>query len=189
MDLSTITVDDFKSLFSRDFPFLPTLVNTKTYKLGAVVYYTPTETFYTSLANSNTALPTDVTKWSVNADEDINDYVSDTDITRAMAEARIIFNQDLFGDDDTIKMMYLYLTAHFLVNDIRTAGNSFGGASYSVASRSVGNVSESYAIPKAYADNPTYSFLTQSGYGTKYLTLLIPRLIGGVSWVAGATRP
>jgi hypothetical protein len=53
----------------------------------------------------------------------------------------------------------------------------------------VGNVSESYSIPHAYMDNPVYSFYTQSAYGLKYLSLVLPGIVGNVVAVGGATQP
>lgn len=188
MELSQITPDDFRSLFKRDFSYLPLWKPSKPYKIGDIVYYAANYSFYKSLAAANTAIPTDATKWEL-SDTDESDYVSDSDICRAMQEARLNFNQALFGPCDQVKMMYLYLTAHYLVNDIRAAGNTTGGSTYAVMDRQVGNVRESYAIPKAYTDNPLYAFLTQSAYGTKYLNALIPRMIGNIGVVCGATLP
>lgn len=189
MDLGTITVSDFKALFSRDFPFLPSWVAGKPYKIGAVVYWKPTDLFYTSKENVNTAVPTDAAKWDIAASETQDDYILDEDICRAFVEARMNFNKDLFGEDEFVKMMLLYLVAHFVVMDTRTRANAFAFSTYAMSSRSAGGVSESYSIPKAYTDNPRYAYLTQTGYGTKYLNMLIPSLIGNFAIAGGATTP
>jgi len=189
VELSLIMPDDFRNLFKRDFNYLPYWKPSKPYKIGDVVYYKTTDSFYKSIVAANIAVPTDDTKWALDQEIDSSDYISDDDICRAMQEAQLNFNPALFGSDDQVKMMYLYLTAHFLVNDIRAAGNTTGGSTYAVASRTVGNVSESYSIPKSYTENPQFAFLTQSAYGTKYLNALIPRMIGGVTVVCGATLP
>lgn len=121
---------------------------------------------------------------------DADEYVLDSDIQKAFMEAQILFNQALFGSNADITLVYLYLTAFFLVNDIGTAGaglSSTGG--FPVSSRTVGSVSESYEIPKAYVDNPTYSFYAKNGYGLKYLNLVLPMLVGNVGAVYGGTRP
>lgn len=143
MDLSTITVSDFKALFVRDF-----------------TYGTTTDT------------------------------VMDADITRAFSEAKANFNQGLFDSDDTLKLAYLYLTAHYMVLDIRgSIAGIAGGGEYSVASKSAGSVSESYAIPQAYMDNPLLSYLAKTSYGQKYLSIVLPRLVGNIGAVAGWTMP
>lgn len=152
MDLGTITVADFKSLFSRGFSYLPS----------------------TTDPNS----------------EGAKDYILDSDITTAFAETKMVFNQALFGSDDRIKLAYLYLTAHYLVNDLRTASQGLNSSGeFAVKSRSVGNVSESYDIPKSYSDNPNLMFYTKTGYGMKYLSFVLPNLVGNVGVVAGWTQP
>jgi hypothetical protein len=139
MDLSTITVNDFKGFFSRDFSY---------------------------------------------------SEVSDCDIEKAFKEAKIVFNQGLFSNDESIEIGYLYLTAHYLVNDLRAAlAGLEGSAMFIVSSRSVGSVSESYDIPQAYKDNPLFTFYTTSSYGMKYLSLILPVMVGNVGVVAGTTRP
>lgn len=188
MDLGTITVDDFKCLFKRDFPCLPVWSASKVYNTGAKVYYEITDLFYSCKANGTTALPTDATKWDVVTD-DVNNYISDDDIERAFSEAKMLFNQSLFGEDDQIKMAFLYLAAHYVVNDARTAASADGRAYFNMTSRTVGNVSESFSIPVSYADNPMFNFLSQSGYGVKYLQFLLPAMVGGVGVVCGGTTP
>lgn len=192
MDLDTVTVADFKSFFRRDFPYLPEWSNTTLYNALAVVYYTTTALFYVSKANGNTGnLPTDTTKWDLQIPQsNIDDYVLDDDIDKAFSEAKMLLNQGLFGSDEDIRIGYLYLTAAYLVNDLRASMSGIMSSGYfPVSSRSVGNVSESYDIPDAWRDNPSYSFLSQSAYGQKYLSLVLPNLVGNVGAVLGRTLP
>lgn len=149
LDLSTITVADFKSFFPRDFPY-------------SAVY-----------------------------DPNNPNYVTDNDITKAFAEAQISLNQALFTSDANIRIGYYYLTAHYLVNDLRTAaqGAGPGGADFPVSGRTVGSVSEQYAIPEAYTADPLLSFFTQTRYGMKYLALVLPKLVGNIGVVCGTTTP
>jgi len=143
MDLSTITVSDFKALFVRDFTY------------GAT-----------------------------------SDKIMDADISRAFSEAKANFNQSLFSDDDILKLAYLYLTAHYMVLDLRTSMSGIaGGGEFSVASKSAGSISESYAIPAAYIDNPLLSYFAKTGYGQKYLSIVMPRLVGNIGAVGGWTNP
>ncbi len=137
MDLASITVADFKSLFFRDFP-----------------------------------------------------TAQDADITKAFAEAQVLLNQALFTTDANIKLGYLYLTAHFLCNDLKAARAGIDStASFPVNSRTVGSVSESYTIPAIYTENPILQFYTTSAYGMKYLALVYPLLTGNIGIVAGWTDP
>lgn len=190
MDLSTITVADFKALFRRDFPYLPEYDDTELYNAGDRVYLTSTKLFYDCIVNGTTGVtPTDASPWALVADS-IDNYVLDEDITKAFAEAKIGLNQSLFTSDENIEIGYLYLTAHYLVNDIRAAVSGLSGTGdFTLSSRSVGNVSESYSIPQAYLDNPIYQFYTKSPYGLKYLALVLPLLVGNIGTVAGATSP
>ncbi len=142
--LDTITVEDFKNYFYRDFSFAT----------------------------------------------DQSDYtkIVDADIEKAFGEAYASFNEDLFSTQDEKNMVFLYLTAFYLVLDIKnsTAGlnSSFNGI---VSSKSVDNVSESYYIPEWMKNNPLYSTYMTNGYGMKYLNLLYPRLVGNIFISKGAT--
>lgn len=190
MDLDTITVNDFKALFYRDFPYLPAYDNSELYNAGSRVYYTPTKLFYDCKVNGTTGiLPTVATNWDAVSDS-LDNYVMDIDIEKAFDEAKITFNQALFSTEENIKIGFLYLTAHYLVNDLRTALKGISAtAFFPVQSRSVGSVSESYGIPQSYLTSPILSFYTQSAYGLKYLNMILPHLIGNVIGIAGGTRP
>jgi hypothetical protein len=134
-------------------------------------------------------LPTVTANWDIVSDN-VDNYVLDADIEKAFNEAKITFNQSLFSSEENVKIGFLYLTAHYLVNDLRAALKGLSGtAAFPLQSRSVGSVSESYGIPEMYLKNPVYSFYTQSAYGLKYLNLILPQLVGNVVSVMGATRP
>lgn len=110
-----------------------------------------------------------MTNWALYNDN-VNNYVSDDDILRAFSEARQIFNPDFFSDDATAEMYFYYVAAHFLVMDLNNAANSLSmGYANFTQSKSVGSVSESYAMPQWMQDNPIYAMLGQTGYGRKYL--------------------
>lgn len=116
------------------------------------------------------------------------DYVMDSDITKAFAEATINFNEGLFGTDESLKITFLYLAAHYLVNDLQTAQQGAGSNGYfPVNSRSVGGVSESYSIPKWMIDDPILGLYATTRYGQKYISLIKPLLIGNVVVLEGAT--
>ena len=56
-----------------------------------------------------------------------------------------------------------------------------------VQSKSVGSVSESYAIPQWMLNNPSYSMYAVNGYGRKYLSLIRPYLLGTIILSKGRT--
>lgn len=189
MDLSTITTAQFQAQFWRDFPYLPVYDPTVAYGVNQVTTYN--SVFYNALQNNliNVTPGSDGTKWQKVAGC-LTDYVNPLDITNAFAEAQVIFNQGLFGDDATVTLAYLYLTAHYLVNDLRTASqgvNSTG--TFAVTSKSAGSMSESYEIPEKYMQNPQLQFLTTTGYGMKFLSFVIPTLVGNIGAVCAQANP
>lgn len=116
------------------------------------------------------------------------EYVTDDDIEKAFIEADMNFNESLFGEDNALKTCFLYLSAHYLVNDLQTAGDGINSAGYfPVSSRSVGSVSESYAIPEWMMKDPNLGSFTTTRYGQKYLSLIKPLLIGNVQVYTGNT--
>ena len=147
-----ITVDDFKTWFTRDFS-----------------YSTPVG----MTAPSASATCRDVTN---------------NDITKGFIEATMNFNESLFSDDDSLKMCYVYLTAHYLVNDLQTASAGVNSAGqFPVNSRSAGPLSESYAIPEWMLRDPVLGSFMTTRYGQKYLSLIKPLLIGNVTVYTGST--
>jgi hypothetical protein len=188
MDLTTITVSDFKALFRRDFPFLTSYDATKIYNLNDETFYNGL--FYQAKADGITGvLPSVAASWNKIPDSQDN-YILDTDINNAFAEAQMLLNQGLFGSDAQVKIGYLYLTAHLLANSIRTASQgvqSVGGMI--VNSRTVGGVTEAYTVPQDYIDDPVLAVYTSSGYGMKYLGMVIPALRGNIGVVGGWTNP
>lgn len=183
-NIDNITVNEFKNLFTRDFPYLPAYVSFKTYFKDDVVFYS--ENFFKSLKDNNTDLPSVNTSWSAYNDNKDN-YISDSDIERAFIEAKALFNHKLIKDEDTCKMLFLYITAHFLVTDVNNASNGFNmGYNGFVSSKSVGSVSESYNVPTWATNNPIFSSLATTGYGRKFLTLYTPYITGGAMLVKGA---
>lgn len=180
-----VSTTDFQDLFSRDFPYLPVYVEGKAYFTNDIVYYEPN--FYQSLTDGNTTLPTDTDNWQLYNDT-VDNYIQDSDILRAFNEAKINFNANLFSDDDTIKMVFLYLAAHYLVVDLNNSMNPLAmGFMGFTQSKSVGSVSESYALPSFATNNQVLSQYMQTGYGRKYVSLISPYLIGNIMLIRGRT--
>ena len=187
--LDTKSVQGFKSLFFRDFYYLPSWEVDKIYNSGDVVYYETNKLFYKCNSNGTVGgLPTGE-NWGLHCDDAL-DYIQDADITKAFQEATLSFNEGLVdGDCDQILFVYYYLTAHYLVNDIRTSSKGLNGTGEgTITSKSAGGVSVTYAIPEIYLNNPSFNFYTKSDYGIKYLNLVYPKLIGNVEVVKGRTQ-
>lgn len=208
MDLSTITVADFKAQFRRDFPYIPTYDGTQIYNSGDVVYFPPTNLFCQSIVDSLKGIAPVVEydkgfkydapgiqydkngKYWIKYITDIDNYIADQDITNAFAEAMVLFNQALFATDATQKLGFLYLAAHFLCNDINAArGGVNSTGRFMMTSRTVGSVSESYQVPQQFLDNPNLASYMTSAYGAKYLNMILPQLTGNVRAVWGGSQP
>lgn len=147
---STVTIEQFKGYFFRDFPFLPN-------------------------------------DCEISPEERYN-YVTDEDISKAMMQAQINANER-FGNNDNEKVfIFLHLVAFYLVMDLKNASAGVN-STYSglVASKSVGDVSESYNFPQWIVNSPLYSIYSQNGYGMKYLSLIIPYLSVTVLFSTGRT--
>jgi hypothetical protein len=122
------------------------------------------------------------------------DTVRDADITRALADANMLFNPGLWSTEEK-PTVYGLLAAHFLVTNIQAAGGASPGnqgkglASHgggTVESKSVGGVSVGFAVPDFVRQNPILSQLMRTDYGQKFLMLIYPRLVGNVAVISGS---
>lgn len=173
---NTVTTEDFKQYFFRDFSYLPLFMSYKAYMKGDIVYYENTGYLYESLIDNNETAPTNTTNWKRISGSKY-DYVTDEDIEKAMTQARVSGNSR-FGNNCNEKIyIYLHLVAFYLVMDWKNAhagvASAFGGM---VASKSVGDVSESYNFPTWLMNSPLYSLYSTNGFGMKYLALILPYL-------------
>ena len=178
----TVSVSDFKTQFPRFSPMYLPVWTEGTYFKGDIVYYSGL--FYQCIVENTTALPTVTTAWTLYNDSVLN-YTQDNDIQEAFSEAMINFNEGLFPDDATRKLVFLYLAAHYLTIDFNNALgiNQIG----IMTSKSVGSVSEGYTIPSWLLNNPALSMYASTGYGIKYASLIKPYLTGNVFIVKGRT--
>lgn len=181
----TVTIEEFKSYYFRDFPYLPTYEENKTYFTGDIVYFE--NEFYKSLSDNNTTEPTNSANWEVVKDN-IYNYVTDSDIQKALGQALLTADERFGGTDEEKITIFLHLVAFYLVMDIRNASTGVN-SSYAglVASKSVGDVSESYNFPNWVTNSPIYSIYSQNGYGMKYLSLIIPYLSCTILFSRGRT--
>ena len=110
--------------------------------------------------------------------------VIDQDITNALADSGVNFNQGLFADQASFNIGYLLLTAHFLVMTLRASSQGVSGQfSWLESSKSVGSVSQALSIPQRILDNPEFAYLTKTNYGAKFLMFILPQLSGQM-WVS-----
>jgi Protein of unknown function (DUF4054) len=119
--------------------------------------------------------------------------VRDKDVQLALDSAVAVFNTTLWLTEE-VKIAYLYASAHFLVSRIQSAGglnspNMGKGidnrGSSVVQSKSVGQVSLSYAINEKFKDDPILSQFLRTDYGQMYLSMLSGRLVGNLLVVPG----
>lgn len=185
MSIQDLTVEDFKELFSRNFPYLPLWVEGQAYFTGDEVYVAPN--FYQSLTDNNTQPVTDTENWQV-INDSVNNYVQDSDINKAWQEALVTFNQSIAGNNPD--MCFLYLVAFYLAYDLSLAASgAYGQITFPATSVSVGSVSESYYVPDVYLNNPILSFYARNGFGLKYLNMVYPNIIANVGVVGGWSLP
>lgn len=116
--------------------------------------------------------------------------VQDADITSGLNDAAINFNPALWADQASYNIGFLLLSAHFLCMNLRASSQGIAGQfEWDVQSKSVGNVSESFAIPQRILDNPEFSYLSKTSYGVKYLMFVLPQLSGQILIACGRTLP
>lgn len=143
--IDSITVTDFKTYFTRQFPYA--LVD----------------------------------------DPNNQEYITDADITTAFGQAKINFPVRLF-DEETGRIAYLFLTAHYLCMDMQMAESGIASTGqYIITSKSVGDVSASYGVPNKFLTDPFLNYFSTTQFGMKYLSMLYPRTVGAVNVVLGGT--
>ena len=117
-------------------------------------------------------------------------FVTDADINKAYGQASANFNTSLFTNDSDAEIAYFWLSAFYLIYDLQTSSKGLTSQSnFPISSKSVGSVSIGFTVPEKYARDPYLSIFTGNGYGLKYLSLLLPHLVGNMSAIGGATLP
>ncbi len=116
--------------------------------------------------------------------------ILDADINKAFGQTNFNISQDMFATQGNYQIAYMLLAAHYLVTDLRMSSQGLSGQySWAESSKSVGSVSQSFAIPQKILDNPFFAMLARTNYGAKYLELIMPLLAGQVGYVCGRTHP
>lgn len=118
------------------------------------------------------------------------DTVQDSDIDKAIGQASFSLNESLVGTQAEFDIVFLLLTAHYLVVDLRMSSQGIQGQyEWLVSSKSVGSVSVGLSIPDRIMKQPAFAMLSKTPYGAKYLELLLPRLAGQILAISGRTQP
>ncbi len=125
--------------------------------------------------------PTLVFTGGAGDESDLN-LVRDDDIEQAQADASFNVNQELFDSQGGWNRAFNYLTAHYLVEKLLAAGEGLASQyNWLTASKSVGDVSESFVIPDRIKDDPMLAAFSKTRYGAMYLSIISPLLIGNVA--------
>jgi len=137
------TVSEFKTFFSRDFPFGSTDAS-----------------------------------------------VMDSDIDRAQLQSSAFINEELFCTQEAYTLGFEYLTAHFMVMNLRASSQGINGQySWLQSSKSVGSVSEGLSIPDRIMQNPQFAMISKTNYGAEFLFMIMPMLCGQVMVLSSYTNP
>lgn len=119
---------------------------------------------------------------------DPDQNVIDGDLDRASLQASFNINPSIFETQTEYTLAFNLLMAHYLVMNLRTSSQGLSGKfEWLTASKSVGSVSISEAIPQKILDNPLFSVYASTGYGVQYLLMVYPRALGAVYTISGGT--
>lgn len=111
------------------------------------------------------------------------------DIANAFALVNVDINPSLWPDQPTYTQAYLYLTAHFLVTNLRNSTQGLNGQfNFTQNSKGVSNVNEGFAVPQWVQDHPKLGMYFKTNYGAMYMSLMMPYLIGPIFTVPGRTK-
>lgn len=187
MALINPTVNDFKTFFNRDFKYLPLWDENALYNIGNEVYYIITLLFYTCKVNGTIGLlknPSNSLYWTLYSDNILN-YILDNDIQRALDEATIQININLFTTQTMYSSAFLYLSAHIMVSNLINSKKGINNSyNWLLNSKAVADISGSYTIPLAILNNILFSSLSKTGYGIKYIELIYPLLLANSKFIA-----
>ena len=121
---------------------------------------------------------------------DPENNVLNSDITNAFNFTNFNINQALFQNQAQYTLGYLLLSAHYLVLNMRASSQGINGQyNFLEQSKGVGALNSSFAIPQRILDNPYWSMLTKTNYGSEYLQLLLPQLAGQMMNAFGTVLP
>lgn len=108
--------------------------------------------------------------------------VTNGDIMGALFDAGYNVNESLFGTQLEWSRAFNYLAAHMLVEKMLAAVQGLGAQySWLTTHKMVGNVMQSFAIPKKIMDDPFLAQFSTTRYGAMYLQIIMPYLVGNMA--------
>lgn len=112
--------------------------------------------------------------------------VQDNDIQKALDQQQNLINPCLFYNQAIYTQGALLMAAHFMVLNLRASAQGIAGKfDWLQSSKSVGGVSGSFSIPERLLENPEFSILVSTTYGTQFLYIVLPLLTGEMYSVYG----
>lgn len=115
--------------------------------------------------------------------------VTDQNVQQAIYDSAIFIQPLFFSNQDAYTQGFFWLSAHFLVMNLRAQTTGLQGqAPWLQSGKGVGSVNESFAIPQRILDNPELALLSKTYYGQKYLFFILPQLTGVCFTVYGRTH-
>jgi len=119
------------------------------------------------------------------------DSVNDFDIANALNDATVFnVSQELLGSQAAFTRAYLLLAAHYLCKNLLASGMGVGGkAEWLTQTKTVGPITESFAIPDRILKSPILSKLSVTTYGAQFLEFMAPQLIGNFATYNRITQP
>lgn len=128
---------------------------------------------------------------STGGDNTDDQKVTDFDIAGAFVTATAFnLTTGLWGSQAAFVRGYNLLTAHYLLQNLLAGGLGLHGrAEWLTKAKQVGNVSESFEVPKRILNSPFMSRLSKTTYGMQFLELVSPWIIANFQSYHRATLP
>lgn len=146
--------------------------------------------FRVTAAGAGYTLPPIVSMFGGAGDDTDLSFVRSKDLDRALLEASANFNPCLWESQAIFTMAFLYLAAHYLCRDMITAQQGLNSRyDWNTIGKHVGNVGEQFQVPAKVLQDPAFAYYSTTGYGAKYISLIMPRLIGNVGTHFRQTLP
>lgn len=121
---------------------------------------------------------------------DIDTSVRDKDILKGFQECNNQIKVKLPWSQASYTVAYMNFSAHFMCENMLNSSQGLNGQyRWLNQSVSVGGVSESVGIPPHILENPTFAGWSKTTYGSKYLRMVWPLLIGPMGSAHGMTKP
>jgi hypothetical protein len=115
--------------------------------------------------------------------------ITDSLIIRSYNEAYIHINPQLFRKNEKYINAFLYLAAHFTVINYRTSSiNVRSTGEEKVETTSSYGVTESFVIPKRFKNSSLTNFFSKTSYGQRYLSFILPAMVGNIQVAYGGTN-